>query len=261
VEDAALFEWSLALAFAGARMESPFGEVQVVAGALQDLKIMDPTLPVQTKSTRKYPRDVRLVQPAYGFAKRGTDLAVCLLLLPVVAVVLSGCAVLIWLEDRGPVFFVQWRTGKAGRRFPMLKLRTMVRKAEQHKEQHRDHSRLSWPDFKLEKDPRVTRVGWCLRRSSLDELPQIFNVLRGEMSLVGPRPTSFAASTYSLPQTERLEVRPGVTGLWQVQGRSDIDFDDRVLLDVQYIERRGYWYDLEIMLRTIPSILSGRGAA
>lgn len=222
---------------------------------------MKPTLTPQITAISKNRGEVRLVRPAYGTAKRGTDLAICLLIFPFVGVVLAGCAVLIWLEDRGPAFFVQWRTGQAGRRFPMLKLRTMVRDAEQLKDQHREQSRLSWPDFKLDKDPRVTRVGWCLRRSSLDELPQIFNVLRGEMSLVGPRPTSFAASTYSLTQTERLEVPPGLTGLWQVQGRSDIGFDDRVLLDIEYIERRGYWYDLSIMLRTIPSILGGRGAA
>ena len=217
--------------------------------------------PRQTELRAGVGQEVQLVRPWYELGKRLTDLTASIVMLPVALPLLAGCAVLIWLEDRGPIFFVQWRTGRAGRRFPMFKLRTMVCDAEQLKDRHRHQSRLSWPDFKLERDPRVTRTGKFLRRTSLDELPQIFNVLRGEMSLVGPRPTSFAVSTYSLMQTERLEVLPGLTGLWQVQGRSNIDFDQRVLLDVRYIERRGFWYDAFILIRTIPCLLIGRGAA
>ncbi|MBW3541424.1 MAG: sugar transferase, partial [Planctomycetes bacterium] len=118
----------------------------------------------------------------------------------------------------------------------------------------------SWPDFKITNDPRVTRIGRILRRTSLDELPQLFNVLRGEMSLVGPRPTSFDASTYTLPQTERLEVLPGITGLWQVSGRSDIDFEGRLALDLEYIRRRGFWFDLQILWKTAVAVFSRRGA-
>lgn len=212
-------------------------------------------------SSSRYGRGGRLFRPGYESAKRVVDILLCLALLPLASVLMLGCAGLIWLEDRGPVFFLQWRTGRFGRRFRMFKLRTMVCDADQLKERHRENSDLAWPDFKMKRDPRVTRVGRWLRLSSLDELPQIFNVLRGEMSLVGPRPTSFAVDTYSLIQTERLEVLPGITGLWQVQGRSNIGFEDRVALDVHYIRRRGFWFDLSILLRTVPSLLVGRGAS
>ncbi|MCG8449623.1 MAG: sugar transferase [Pirellulales bacterium] len=216
--------------------------------------------PPPTETRNRHPGNVRLVRPGYQLSKRLTDLIICLASLPLVLPLLVFCALLIWLEDRGPIFFVQWRTGLAGRRFPMLKLRSMVTGAEALKDEHRASSRLTWPDFKIKKDPRVTRVGRFLRRTSLDELPQLLNVLRGDMSLVGPRPTSFAVNTYALSDTERLEVLPGLTGLWQIQGRSDIDFADRVLLDVKYIERRGFWYDVTIILRTIPCLITGRGA-
>jgi lipopolysaccharide/colanic/teichoic acid biosynthesis glycosyltransferase len=205
-------------------------------------------------------RGVCVVRPVYDQAKRTIDIAVCVAALPIVAVVLVVCAALIWMEDGRPVFFTQWRTGRSGRRFRMLKLRTMVRDAHTKKDLLREKSLLSWPDFKLDCDPRVTRVGKVLRRTSLDELPQVFNVLRGEMSLVGPRPTSFAAETYALSQTERLEVAPGLTGLWQVCGRSDLEFDQRVALDVEYIERRGIYLDLQILWHTLRAIAGGRGA-
>jgi lipopolysaccharide/colanic/teichoic acid biosynthesis glycosyltransferase len=119
---------------------------------------------------------------------------------------------------------------------------------------------LTPPDFKITDDPRVTRVGRILRKTSLDELPQVFNVLKGEMSLVGPRPTSFAGNTYSFWQTERLEILPGITGLWQVSGRSDVDFDDRARLDIQYIEQQSIWLDLNILFRTVATVISQRGA-
>jgi lipopolysaccharide/colanic/teichoic acid biosynthesis glycosyltransferase len=119
---------------------------------------------------------------------------------------------------------------------------------------------LTWPDFKITNDPRVTKIGRILRKTSLDELPQIFNVLKGDMSWVGPRPTSFDVSTYSLWHTERLEVLPGLTGLWQVSGRSDLDFDDRLRLDIEYIERQSLWLDIKIMIRTVTTIFSQHGA-
>jgi lipopolysaccharide/colanic/teichoic acid biosynthesis glycosyltransferase len=120
----------------------------------------------------------------------------------------------------------------------MLKLRTMVRNAEEMKAQLAHLNELAYPDFKISNDPRITRVGRILRKTSLDELPQLLNVIRGDMSLVGPRPTSFSASTYSLWHTARLEAKPGITGLWQVSGRNELDFDERLRLDIAYIDER-----------------------
>jgi lipopolysaccharide/colanic/teichoic acid biosynthesis glycosyltransferase len=159
-----------------------------------------------------------------------------------------------------PVFFVQPRTGRGGSRFGMLKFRTMVADAEERKAELMHLNKLSWPDFKVEEDPRITRIGRVLRRTSLDELPQMLNVLRGEMSLVGPRPTSFHADTYEPWQTARLDVVPGLTGLWQVEGRSSTEFDARLRLDLEYIEKQGFFYDLWILLRTFLAVFQMRGS-
>jgi lipopolysaccharide/colanic/teichoic acid biosynthesis glycosyltransferase len=196
----------------------------------------------------------RLVKPAMD---RVLALAAIVLFSPVLLTV----ALLIKLDDGGPIFFAQQRTGYLGRRFRLLKFRTMVANAEGLKASlmalnlHRDGT-----DFKLEEDPRVTRIGRFLRRSSLDELPNLFNILRGEMSCVGPRPTSFDGRTYRLPHLPRLAVRPGLTGLWQVSGRATIDFDRRCELDVDYIRRMSLGFDLWLMLRTIAVVVSRRGA-
>ena len=197
---------------------------------------------------------------SYQRAKRALDVALCLLALPVVIVVLAACVVAIKLDSRGPAFFVQERTGRGGRRFRMLKLRTMHREAEKLKEKYAHLNQLRFPDFKIANDPRITRVGRFLRKTSLDELPQLFNVLRGDMSLVGPRPTSFSAETYRLWHTARLEVQPGLTGLWQISGRNELDFDDRLRLDIAYIRNRSLKLDVEILLRTVSAVVSGRGA-
>lgn len=171
-----------------------------------------------------------------------------------------GCAVAVWTEDRGPIVFRQLRTGKYGRRFTMYKFRTMKTDAEELKRKYAHLNQLSWPDFKIAEDPRVTRVGRFLRKTSLDELPQLVNVFLGDMSLVGPRPTSFGVDTYGLHHTERLEVAPGVTGLWQISGRSDLDFDERLRLDVEYIEKRSLWLDVRILLGTVTAVIRPRGA-
>jgi lipopolysaccharide/colanic/teichoic acid biosynthesis glycosyltransferase len=163
-------------------------------------------------------------------------------------------------NPRWPVFFVQPRTGLGGRRFGMLKFRTMVPDAEERKADLLHLNQLSWPDFKVERDPRVTRIGRILRKTSLDELPQIWNVIRGEMSLVGPRPTSFHPDTYESWHTVRLDVPPGLTGLWQVEARSSIEFDERLRLDVQYIRNQGFFYDLGILMRTVVAVLRARGS-
>jgi lipopolysaccharide/colanic/teichoic acid biosynthesis glycosyltransferase len=201
-----------------------------------------------------------LTMTGYQRAKRCFDLLVCMVLLPVVVPVLLLCAAAIRLESPGPAFFAQNRTGKGGRRFRMWKLRTMVRNADEVKAKYAHLNELTYPDFKISNDPRITRVGRVLRKTSLDELPQIINVLTGDMSLVGPRPTSFSADTYRLWHTARLEVLPGITGLWQVSGRNELDFDDRLRLDVAYIRNRSFALDLSILLRTVGSVTSGRGA-
>jgi len=206
------------------------------------------------------PPTVLLFRKDYQIAKRIFDLSLCLFALPVLLLVISVFGVLIYLDDPGPIFFKQYRTGKGGRRFGMYKFRTMVTNAEQLKIKYANLNELTWPDFKITDDPRITRVGGFLRKTSLDELPQVINVIKGDMSLVGPRPTSFDVSTYSLWHTERLEVLPGITGLWQVRGRSDIDFNERLRMDIEYIEKQSFWLDIQILFQTIATVFSQRGA-
>jgi lipopolysaccharide/colanic/teichoic acid biosynthesis glycosyltransferase len=206
------------------------------------------------------PRYVRLIRKGYQATKRIFDVSLCLLFSPLIIFLMAFCAALVWINDPGPIFFKQKRTGKGGRRFTMYKFRTMVKNAEELKLTYAHLNELTWPDFKITDDPRVTSIGRLLRKTSLDELPQIINVLKGDMSLVGPRPTSFEASTYDLWHTERLEVLPGITGLWQVNGRSDLDFDDRLRLDIAYIENQSLWLDIEILFRTVAAVFSQRGA-
>jgi lipopolysaccharide/colanic/teichoic acid biosynthesis glycosyltransferase len=158
-------------------------------------------------------------------------------------------------DPRAPVLFAHDRTGRGGRRFRMYKFRTMVPDAEARKAELSAQNERSWPDFKIDFDPRITRLGRYLRASSLDELPQLWNVLRGDMSLVGPRPTSFSADTYQAWQTARLEATPGLTGLWQVSARSCTDFSERIRIDVRYVRNRGFFYDLGLLLRTVPAVL------
>lgn len=197
---------------------------------------------------------------SYRISKRLFDILMAAFGLIFALPVMAAIAVAVRLDSPGPILFVQDRTGWNGRRFKMLKFRTMHQNAEELKEQYLHLNELQWPDFKIADDPRVTRVGRFLRRTSLDELPQIFNILIGDMSFVGPRPTSFDSSTYRLWQTERLEVAPGLTGLWQVVGRADIDFEERAELDIEYIERQSWALDLHILFRTFGAVLSGRGA-
>lgn len=196
----------------------------------------------------------------YVTVKRVMDVAVCVALLPIVGIVLLACAVAIRLESPGPIVFKQERTGRHGRRFQMYKFRTMVENAEELKASLQHLSVVPPPDFKVIDDPRVTRVGRFLRKSSLDELPQVLNVLIGDMSLVGPRPTSFAPSTYDLWHTKRLEVAPGITGLWQVVGRNAATFDERLRLDIAYLERMSLRTDLWILGQTAMSVIRRSGA-
>jgi lipopolysaccharide/colanic/teichoic acid biosynthesis glycosyltransferase len=192
-------------------------------------------------------------------SKRAFDVAISLAVMPLVLPVLLLTALAVRVDSPGPILFRQQRTGRHGSRFAMYKFRTMVRDAEAMKASLAHLNVLPPPDFKIPNDPRITRVGKFLRKTSLDEVPQIFNVLRGEMSLVGPRPTSFAASTYAQWHTVRLEVRPGITGLWQVKGRNESTFDERLRMDIDYIRNRSMVTDIRIFLMTFLSVVRRSG--
>ncbi len=197
----------------------------------------------------------------YLIMKRLFDLSVVLVSAPFWLPIILLIAVAMKItEPDSPVFFFQLRTGKGGRRFKMYKFRTMVKNAEELKKKYMHLNELTWPDFKITNDPRITKIGRILRKTSLDELPQVINILLGDMSLVGPRPTSFSADTYRLWQTERLDVTPGITGLWQITGRGKSEFNERLRIDIAYIERRCFMMDLEILVRTFTSVLQQRGA-
>ena len=199
------------------------------------------------------------VNRRYLRGKRAFDLAVCVLALPVVGPLLLICGLAVRLDSPGPILFTQERTGQHGIRFRMYKFRTMVMNAEELKASLAHLNVLPYPDFKIPRDPRVTRTGKILRKTSLDELPQFVNLLKGDMSLVGPRPTSFSASTYNLWHTYRLEVSPGITGLWQVRGRNSSTFDERLRLDIQYIENMSFGLDMKILWWTVKSVFRGSG--
>lgn len=201
--------------------------------------------------------------PGARRVKRAIDIigAACGLL--ALSPVLLLAAAAIKLESRGPVLFSQQRVGRHGRPFGILKLRSMVVDAEQLKaalEKHNEHK--EGPVFKMTNDPRITRVGRFIRRTSLDELPQLWNVLTGEMSLVGPRPPIPAEVTkYDAWQRRRLSVTPGLTGLWQVSGRNNIGFDQWMRMDLQYIDNWSLGLDLSLIGKTIPVVFTGRGAS
>jgi lipopolysaccharide/colanic/teichoic acid biosynthesis glycosyltransferase len=202
---------------------------------------------------------VREAPPAAEAVRRAFDFTVSLVLLLLFLPVILVVAALVKLTSRGPVFFLQKRCGKDGREFRMFKFRTMVEDAEALKAHLRNET--DGPMFKVEHDPRVTAIGRHLRRSSLDELPQLINVLRGEMSLVGPRPLALEEMIISRSWMDaRLSVKPGMTGLWQVKGRATRRFSDWVTYDLEYLERRSPLLDLKILLMTIPAVLRRRGA-
>ena len=193
--------------------------------------------------------------------KRFIDLLIVMLTAPFVLIVALVIALAIRLDSPGPVLYVQQRVGKGGRAFRMVKFRSMVPDADK---KHADLIRQTGADPKRPKwehDPRITRVGRWLRRTSLDELPNLINVIRGEMSIVGPRPpTPSEVALYEPWQRQRLNTQPGITGLWQVSGRSKVPFEEQCLLDIYYIENWSIGLDLQILLRTVPNVLLGNGA-
>jgi lipopolysaccharide/colanic/teichoic acid biosynthesis glycosyltransferase len=171
-------------------------------------------------------------------------------------------ALAVKLDSKGPVFFIQQRVGLHKKLFPMFKFRSMVVDAEERMKEIEHLNEADGAIFKIEDDPRVTRVGRFIRRTSIDELPQLINVLLGDMSLVGPRPMSIRDVSLfdKAVQRKRFSVRPGITGLWQVSGRSDLPFDRWIELDLEYIDRWNFMADIKILFRTIPAVLKGSGA-
>ena len=196
------------------------------------------------------------------FVKRVFDILFSLLALTILSPLCLLVALLIKISSPGPVFFVHTRVGKYGRHFRFYKFRSMYIDAEKRKAALMSQNQSSdGVIFKMKNDPRITPIGRILRRTSFDEVPQFLNVLFGDMSLVGPRPPlPSEVRLYTLDDRKRLNVKPGLTCLWQISGRSDIPFKQQVRLDKQYILNSGVWSDLKILLRTIPAILSGRGA-
>jgi lipopolysaccharide/colanic/teichoic acid biosynthesis glycosyltransferase len=211
----------------------------------------------------RYPR--RTVPPgrAYFRAKRLLDLLVVGLTAPAWGPVYALAAAAVKLDSpAGPVRFSQTRTGTDGRRFRVHKLRTMVPDAEERKAELAHLNERQWPDFKITDDPRITRVGGFLRRTSLDEVPQVLNVAAGDLSLVGPRPWSKDVDAHEqVWEVERYAVPAGLTGLWQISARDAGSFTERVRLDLAYKQRRCLRLDVEILLRTVPAVLRRRGAS
>lgn len=222
-------------------------------------------------SPRSYLKQLRFLRKRYGWLlmvggasllKRSIDIVVSALGLILLSPLFAVVAAAIKLTDGGPVFYCQTRVGQWGREFVFPKFRSMrvdadqIKKKLQQENQHGDSI-----TFKMKDDPRVTGIGRIIRKLSIDELPQLWNVLQGTMSLVGPRPpVPSEVAEYSLKDRRRLDVRPGLTCIWQVSGRGDIPFEEQVQLDVKYIESQSLWLDLKLLVETVPAVLLGRGA-
>ena len=193
--------------------------------------------------------------------KRALDLFVGLVGLIIAAPIMILTALAVKLDSPGPILFRQTRVGRWGEHFPCYKFRSMYMDAEQRLADLMALNEADGPVFKMKNDPRVTRVGRLIRKLSIDELPQLFNVIKGEMSMVGPRPAlPREVSQYEYDQIRRLHAVPGITGLQQVSGRSNVDFKRWIELDLQYIAEQSIWKDIEILLKTIPAVLASRGA-
>ena len=206
--------------------------------------------------------DLRSAQSFYlRSGKRMMDFFGAALALIITSPILLLAALAIKLESRGPVLYRSTRVGRGGRPITFLKLRSMVHNADQHRHRLSHLNECDGPVFKINRDPRVTRVGRFLRVTSIDEIPQFLNVLLGQMSLVGPRPPiPEEVAQYEPWQLHRLDVRPGITCLWQISGRSRIGFQEWMRLDLEYIRRRSFALDMNILIRTVPAVLSREGA-
>ncbi len=194
--------------------------------------------------------------------KRIMDIMVSLIMLIILSPLLTAVALLVKLTDFGPVFFKQIRIGKYGREFTAYKYRSMVADADKMVESvvNMSHHEDSI-SYKVKKDPRVTWIGRIIRKTSIDELPQLWNVLKGDMSLVGPRPhVHREVDQYTLDDRKRLHVTPGITCIWQISGRADIAFPEQLQLDLEYIRSQGLWTDIKILAKTIPAVITAKGA-
>ncbi|NLJ35481.1 MAG: sugar transferase [candidate division WS1 bacterium] len=203
----------------------------------------------------------RVNSRAYLFAKRCMDVIGAATALLIISPLLLGVAVAIKLTSPGPVFYRQLRLGRDARPFYMLKFRSMRKDADAMRAQLAEFNEADGPVFKIRSDPRVTSVGRFIRKYSIDELPQLWHVLVGTMSLVGPRPPiPEEVASYEEWHKRRLTVKPGLTCIWQVQGRSDVSFDEWMRMDIEYIETRSLLLDIKLLLKTVPAVLGGRGA-
>ena len=199
--------------------------------------------------------------PVYRVIKRTIDIAASLAGLIVLSPLLGIVALLIYIDDPGPVIFAQARSGLNNRTFTMYKFRSMVKNAAEIHKDMQPLNELDGPVFKIKNDPRVTRVGHFIRKTSIDELPQLFNVLIGNMSLVGPRPLPvYESEQCSAYQLQRLLVKPGITCFWQISGRNDISFDEWIEMDLEYIRTASVRTDFSILLHTVTAVLGGKGA-
>lgn len=200
-------------------------------------------------------------KPVYEFFKRAFDIVSSSAALVLLSWVFLFTAIAIKLEDGGPVFFSQIRVGKNGKFFRMHKFRSMCVGAERMKKNLLEQNEMNGPAFKIENDPRITKVGRFIRKTSIDELPQLINILTGSMSVVGPRPPlGHEVMQYDDFAMRRLAVKPGLTCYWQCCGRSNIDFDEWMKLDNKYIDERSAWVDIKMIFATIPAVLKGEGS-
>jgi len=201
-------------------------------------------------------------RPWQEMAKRGMDIVVSGLGLLVLSPVFLIVAIVIKMTSKGPAVFAQQRVGLNGRAFKIYKFRSMVVNAEELKERLADMNEMSGPVFKIANDPRVTPIGRSIRRTSIDELPQLFNVFKGDMSLVGPRPPlRQEVNLYNSKHRKRLAVRPGITCIWQISGRNEVDFEEWMEMDAEYVDRWSLWLDMEILAKTVPVVLLRKGAS
>jgi len=216
-----------------------------------------PSVAIETDLVAVVPPPAR----GYEIRRRIADIIISMLCLLAVLPLCALVAAAIVITSPGSVLFRQRRIGRNGRPFMVYKFRTMYQDAERRRAALAEQNEASGPLFKMRRDPRITKVGKVLRRCSLDELPQLLNVIRGDMALVGPRPAlPDEVAQYNHQQRLRLIATPGITGLWQVSGRSDLSFERAVQLDLEYVCCRSTWLDAKILLRTVPAVVSGRGA-
>lgn len=198
----------------------------------------------------------------YEFLKRSLDIIASICGLILLSPVLLMVSILIKVESKGPIFFMQKRIGLNGKEFNMYKFRSMVINAEELKEKLKDKNEMSGPMFKIKDDPRITKIGKFIRKTSIDELPQLVNVLKGEMSLVGPRPSlPNEVREFEKWMLRRLDVKPGITCYWQVMGRNKIGFEDWMKLDIKYVEERSFWLDIKLIFKTFFVLFGDENAA